>query len=81
MAFDADAQHLWLACRGGGPQIAYVGARERGKARWLKAAGEALTGMRLTGEGVGVEWLDGRQRRAALEELRRSTRDRSCEGR
>lgn len=78
--FDADARHLWLVGRDGGPQAVYVGAMDRGKARWLKAAGEALTGMRLTGQGVGVEWLDSRQRHEALEELRRSLSNESENG-
>jgi hypothetical protein len=70
-AFDPEARYLWLVGHDGGPQAAYIGANDRGKARWLKATAEALTGMRLTGQGNGVEWLDSRQRHGALEEVRR----------
>jgi WD40 repeat protein len=72
MAFDQDAQYLWQIGRDGGPQATYMGTKRPGKPRWLARAGEALTSRRLTGEGVGIEWLENIQLRAAREELLRS---------
>jgi WD40 repeat protein len=80
MAFDPDAQHLWQIGRDGGPQATYIGMKRPGKPRWLDRAGEVLTSMRLTGQGVGIEWLDNSQRRAAREELQRSLSNEAANG-
>jgi WD40 repeat protein len=72
MAFDPNAQHLWQVGRDGDAQASYIGTNRPGKPRWLERAGEGLTSMRLTGQGIGIEWLDPRERRAAQEALLRS---------
>jgi len=80
MAFDRDARHLWQIGRNGGPQATYIGMKRSGKPRWLNRAGEALTSMRLTGHGVGIEWLDHDQLRSTREDLLPSLSDDAAGG-
>ena len=80
MAFDPDGQHLWQIGRDGGAQATYIGTKRPGKPRWLERAGEGLTSMRLTGQGLGIEWLDNIQRRAARKELLRSLSNEAANG-
>jgi WD40 repeat protein len=80
MAFDPGARQLWQIGRDGGPRTTYVGAERSRKPVWLSGVGEALTGMRLTGQGVGVEWLGAGPRRAAQEEMLRAVSDDAADG-
>lgn len=80
MAFDRDAQNLWQIGRDGGPQATYIGTKRPRKPRWLNRAGEALTGIRLTGQGVGIEWLDRAQRRVTREDLLHLLSDETTKG-
>jgi WD40 repeat protein len=80
MAFDPDARQIWQIGHDGGPRATYVGAARSRKPPWLGRVGEALTGMRLTGQGVGVEWLAGGPRRAARNEVLRAASNDAADG-
>jgi hypothetical protein len=69
IGFNASAEHVWHLGGNRELQSTYIGTGRASKPRWLVFAGEALTGSRLTGQGLGVEWLSDSQRSAAEKRL------------